>query len=311
MRNILTTTPPKYIDPMIDFAFKKIFKESGNKQLLIRPLNAIFGIDIADLDIKESEHLGGTPEERNASFDLFCTATDGKKFIVEVQLSQQRHFLERALFYTTFPIAEAARKGRSWDYDYPPVFFLGLMNFDFRELRGQEGTDRGRFVHRFCLRNDETGGVMTDRLQFVFMEIGRFDKAASECGSFEEKFLYMMKNIPTFAEAPELLWDDPYFASLLDEAEYAGMSGEQKAQYREAMRRDWDYKNTIDFAHDKGFEEGREQGRAEGEAKGRAEGRTEEQRAIAKRFLSAGLSAEAVAEGTGLTLEQVKALSED
>ena len=117
----------------------------------------------------------------------------------------------------------------------------------------------------------------------------------------------MMKNIPTFAEAPELLWDDPYFSSLLDEAEYAGMSGEQKAQYREAMRRDWDYKNTIDFAHDKGFEEGREQGLADGEAKGRIE----EQRTIAKRFLSAGLSAEAVANGTGLTIEQVKALSKE
>ena len=123
------------------------------------------------------------------------------------------------------------------------------------------------------------------------------------------------KEFTTFAEAPELLWDDPYFASLLDEAEYAGMSGEQKAQYREAMRRDWDYKNTIDFAHDKGFEEGREQGRAEGEAKGmaagEAKGRTEEQRAIAKRLLAAGVSVELVAEGTGLTIEQVKAMSED
>ena len=150
---------------------------------------------------------------------------------------------------------------------------------------------------------------MTDRLQFVFMEIGRFDKAASECGSFEERFLYMMKNIPTFAEAPELLWDDPYFASLLDEAEYAGMSGEQKAQYREAMRRDWDYKNTIDFAHDKGFEEGL----AEGEAKGRAEGEAklaEEQRAIAKRLLAAGVSVELVAESTALPIEQVKELQE-
>ena len=111
--------------------------------------------------------------------------------------------------------------------------------------------------------------------------------------------MYMIKNIPTFAETPELLWDDPYFASLLDEAEYAGMSGEQKAQYREAMRRDWDYKNTIDFAHDKGFEEGREQGLAEG------------QRTIAKKLLAKGLPIELVAEGTGLPIEQVKALSKE
>ena len=65
------------------------------------------------------------------------------------------------------------------------------------------------------------------------------------------------------------------------------------------MRRDWDYKNTIDFAHDKGFEEGL----AAGEAK-----LAEEQRAIAKRLLTAGVSVELVAEGTGLTLEQVKEL---
>ncbi|MCH5173493.1 MAG: hypothetical protein J1D85_04710, partial [Bacteroidales bacterium] len=61
----------------------------------------------------------------------------------------------------------------------------------------------------------------------------------------------------------------------------------------------WDYKNTIDFAHDKGFEEGL----AAGEAK-----LAEEQRAIAKRLLVAGVSVELVAEGTGLTLEQVKEL---
>ena len=77
------------------------------------------------------------------------------------------------------------------------------------------------------------------------------------------------------------------------------------------MRRDWDYKNTIDFAHDKGFEEGREQGLAEGKAKGRAEGEAklaEGQRAIAERMLAEGLSAEVVAKCTALTIEQVKAL---
>ena len=30
----------KYIDPMVDFGFKKIFKESGKKQLIIRPLHS-------------------------------------------------------------------------------------------------------------------------------------------------------------------------------------------------------------------------------------------------------------------------------
>ena len=46
----------KYIDPMVDYGFKVIFKESGKKQLLIRPINAVFGLDIVDIDITESRN---------------------------------------------------------------------------------------------------------------------------------------------------------------------------------------------------------------------------------------------------------------
>ena len=312
----------KYIDPMIDYGFKKIFKESGKKDLLIRPLNAIFGLEILDLEIGETEQLGETPDDRNASFDLYCTASDGSKFIVEVQLARQEHFLQRALYYTAFPITRSARKGRrregrAWDFDYPPVFFLGLLNFNFRDLRGQSKADPEYFVHCYSLRNDRTGERMTDLLQFAFLEIGRFDKRMEECVGFEDRFLYMMKNMPKFAETPSL-WDDPYFTLLLDEAEYARMTHREKEQYREAMRRDWDYWNTIDYARKEGKAEGEAKGLAEGEAKGlekglakgKAEGKAEEQRRIARRLLAAGLSVEQVAESTDLPVDQVRALQD-
>lgn len=298
-KNLPDLFSPKYIDPMVDFGFKKIFKDSGNKQLLIRPLNAIFGLDIADIEIRDGERLGETPEDRNACFDLFCVASDGKKFIVEVQLLRQEHFLERAVYYTTFPIAEAARKGLDgsgpWNYDFPPVFFLGLLNFDFRELHGQRTSDAGQFIHRFSLRNDRTGELMTDRLRFAFLEIRRFDKTKEECEDFEDRFLYMMKNIPIFAEVPDV-WEDPYFQMMLDEAEFAQMSRQQKEQYRKEMRRDWDYKNTMDYAIARGKEEGR------------AEGILQEQQTIARRMLEQGLAVEMITACTQLTEEQIRAL---
>ena len=314
----------KYINPMIDYGFKKIFKESGRKELLIRPLNAIFGLDISDLEIGESEQLGETPDDRNASFDLYCTASDGKRFIVEVQLARQEYFLQRALYYASFPITRSARKGGdAWNFDFTPVLFLGLLNFSFNELHAQSGSDPDRFVHCFSLRNDLTGDRMTDRLQFAFLEIGRFDKRMEECERFEEKFLYMMKNMPKFAETPSM-WDDPYFGSLLDEAEYARMTQEEKEKYRKAMRRDWDYWNTIDYAREEGkakglaegkaeglaegLAEGEAKGKAEGKAEGLAEGKAEEQQRIARRLLAAGLSVELVAESTDLPVEQVLAL---
>ena len=78
---------------------------------------------------------------------------------------------------------------------------------------------------------------------------------------FEDRFLYIMKNLPTFAEKPQL-WDDPYFDDIMEEAEFANMTIEQRMQYSLAMKQRWDYKNTLDFAEKKGREEGIEEGRA-------------------------------------------------
>ena len=237
----------KYIDPMVDFGFKKIFKESGKKNLIIRPLNAIFGLDIVDIDIRDSEQLGLTEEERKASYDMFCTTTDGSQFIVEVQLAKQDFFMERA--------------------------------------------DPARFIHRFSLREDETHEQMSRVLRFAFLEIERFDKPQEDCNTFEDRFLYMMKNLPTFAEKPQL-WDDDYFEEMMEEAEFANMTLEQRMQYALAMKHKWDYQNTIDYARKEGREEGREQQAVE----------------TARRLLELGLPVETIALGTGLSEEQVREL---
>ena len=107
----------------------------------------------------------------------------------------------------------------------------------------------------------------------------------------------MMKNLPIFVGTPAPWEADPYFVEMLREAEYARMSREEKAQYRESMRQSWDYQNTIDYAR----KEGRQQGHAEGQA--------EKARAIARRMLAEGLSAEVVAKYTDLAEEQVRALA--
>ena len=59
-----------------------------------------------------------------------------------------------------------------------------------------------------------------------------------------------------------------------------------------------------------GRAEGLLEGRAEGHAEGLAEGREEEAHAIAKRLLGMGLSLEMVAQATGLSVEELKLLSE-
>ena len=282
-----------YIDPMVDFGFKKIFKDSGKKQLIIRPLNAIFGLDIADIDIRESEQLGLTEQERKVTYDMHCVTKDGHSFIIEVQLADQPYFMERAIFYSARTISQKGQSGK-WDYDFKPVFFLGLLNFDIRHLE-PEKADPGQFIYKFSLREDETHEQMSQALRFAFMEVDRFNKAKDECESFEERFLWMMKNLPTFVEKPEL-WDDPYFNEFMEQATFASMSFEEQEAYIASMKQKWDYDNSIEFAEQKGLARGREEGMRQGALE------------VARRMKSMGLNDDVILQATGLTEEQIKAL---
>ena len=282
-----------YIDPMVDFGFKKIFKDSGKKQLIIRPLNAIFGLDITDIDIRESEQLGLTEQERKVTYDMHCDTRDGHSFIIEVQLADQPYFMERAIFYSARTISQKGQSGK-WDYDFKPVFFLGLLNFDIRHLE-PEKADSQRFIHKFSLREDETHEQMSRALRFAFMEVARFDKTKDECTTFEERFLYLMKNLPTFVEKPEL-WDDPYFNEFMEQAEFASMSFEEQERYIASMKQKWDYDNSIEFAEQKGLARGREEGMKQGALE------------VARRMLEDNEPIEKIVKYSGLTEDQIKAL---
>ena len=97
------------------------------------------------------------------------------------------------------------------------------------------------------LREGQTSELMSERLRYAFLEVSRFDKPKEACNTFEERFLYLMKNLPTFAEEPEL-WGDPYFKDMMEEAEYAKMTMEQRYQYAMSMKQKWDLANQITFA---------------------------------------------------------------
>ena len=129
------TFKARYIDPMIDWSFKRLFGSEVNKDILIEFLKVIFPeFDIEDITYLPSEQLGIMEKDRRAVFDVICRASDGKEFLVEVQRGAQEHFFERALYYTSFPILKQGKKAmekeegdpkRPWNFRLDGVFFSG------------------------------------------------------------------------------------------------------------------------------------------------------------------------------------------
>ncbi|RZK43611.1 MAG: hypothetical protein EOO90_03370, partial [Pedobacter sp.] len=94
-------TNKRYIDPLTDFGFKRLFGSEPGKDIMIEFLNALFEGEqtIADIVYSATEYSGEGSKEKKVLFDLTCTGQDGEKFIIEMQRTDQEFFKDRCVFY--------------------------------------------------------------------------------------------------------------------------------------------------------------------------------------------------------------------
>src|SRR5690606_3987380 len=296
------TTKPTigtYIDPLTDFAFKKLFGSEPNKDLLIDFLNGVFRgrKHIVDLVYNKNEHPGETVSEGGAIFDLTCTGNDGERFIIEVQRGKQGNFKQRAIFYTSRLVSEQAPKGRrsEWAYDVKEVYLIALLE-DFS--LDAVSTDSG-FLHDICLSNRETGKVFYDGLGYIFIELIKFVKTETELDTDLDKWLYVLKNMSSMDKIPVYL-RKPIFEKLFNIAEYSNLTKEEKTMYDTSLKRKWDNKAVLDYAVNEAVKEADLKAREEERAKAEVE-----KRKIALEFKNLGVPVADIAKGTGLSIEEI------
>ena len=259
MPKIKPPVPGRYIDPLVDFAFKKIFGSEPNKDLLIAFLNEVFRgrKHIVDLVYNKNEHPGDLKDEGAAIFDLLCTGDKGEKFLIEVQRGRQGRFKERALFYTSRLISDQAPKGRraEWDYDITGVYLVALLE-DFV----LQGDPPDKYLHNICLCNTDTGEIFYDKLGYTYIELRNFVKTETELKTDLDNWLYFLKNMPTMERLPVYL-RKPIFEKLFNIAEYTNLTKEEKTMYDSSMKYKWDNKNVLDYAVKEAVQEAREEER--------------------------------------------------
>lgn len=261
----------RYISLLTDFGFKRIFGTAPNKELLICFLNSLFDGKQVIKDVKylNNEHLGDVYVARKAIFDVYCEGENGEKFIVEMQNAYQEFFKDRSLFYFTFPIREQAVKGSDWDFQLNHVYTVALLNFDMKD----EAFDADAMCHYVKLCDTTTHKVFYEKLDFIFVEISKFQKSEDELETFYDKWLYVLKNLSVLTNRPKAL-RDKVFDRLFEEAEIARFTPRELREYEDSCKAYRDLKNSLDTAlrqgHAKGLEEGLAKGREEGLAEGHA-----------------------------------------
>lgn len=247
----------KYVNPLTDFGFKKLFGTEPNKVLLIDFLNQILPEhhQIEDLSYSKNEQLGNQDLDRKAIFDLYCKGRNGERFIVEIQKAKQNFFKDRSIYYSSFPIQEQAKKG-DWDYRLDPVYTVGILDFIFDDHKNEN-----EFLHMVELKN-QRGEVFYDKLKFIYVELPKFRKTEEELETHFEKWLYVFRHLANLNTRPQAL-QEKVFEKLFEVAEIAKFTSEEKEAYEESLKYYRDLKNVVDTSREEGIEQGIEQGKIE------------------------------------------------
>ncbi|MDR3228078.1 MAG: Rpn family recombination-promoting nuclease/putative transposase [Puniceicoccales bacterium] len=236
---MLTNGRPRYIDPTLDYGFKRIFGQEANKDLLLDFLNSILPEDhqIASLTFSNNERLGKTFYEKDAVFDLYCVTPTGEHFIVEMQRVSEKHFLKRVVAYVCDAIRAqlplGKKKVRKADaYDFAPVYFVGILDFLYDGIDAK-GNVRW-FKKELLIRNlglyDENGEPVADTMKYTLVQMPRFTKTEAELKTQTDKWLYFLKNLDSFARIPVVL-REPIFEKAFEAAEVATLSPGEYQDY--------------------------------------------------------------------------------
>ncbi len=253
----------RYINPLTDFGFKRLFGTEPNKNLLIDFLNVVLPPQhrVKDLTYRSTENLGNTPLDRKAVFDLYCQSEKGEKFIVEMQKAKHNYFKDRSVYYASFPIQEQAGKG-DWNYKLAPIYTIGILDFVFDEDKNDE-----TFLHIVELK-DQDCKVFYEKLKFIYLELPKFKKTIDQLDDHFDKWMFLLKHLPDLEEPPLPLQEN-VFMQLFEVARITNFSQAERDAYESSLKYYRDMNSVIETAR----EEGKVQGIQEGKIQGIQEGK--------------------------------------
>ena len=291
MRNLKDIT---YVDLRLDFAFKRVFGTPGHEKQLLKLVNAILPEEgFTSVRLSTNERVGLRRDSRRAVFDIFATTSDGSDVTIEMQYGEQADFNQRMVFYSSFPIQNHVKRGKSGEiephlyYAFPHVYVIGITDFILPGVPNNPD-----IVNKYTIRNENRPDrCLTDKVTYVTVELPKLTKSLEELETPADFMFYALRNIWHMKQMPEE-YKNQDFDNLFELCKFAAMKESEQRRYVAELMAELDEGSRMATAINKGLALGREEGYKES----------------AKNMKQMGLPLETICQATGLSKEAVEAL---
>ena len=306
-----------YINPLTDFGFKKLFcsDRRGAERLLalLRTYLPDKMKGVTSITFLPTELLGDSENSKRVSFDIYALTEDGKHVIVEMQRGEQTFFANRVITYNCRVISQNVARG-DLKYNIPMVISFSIMDYTPKWFFKSD-----EFFHIVQLK-DEKNKIFSQKTFFCFLELRTFatpnlgQLKGMKFSDLQRKWAYVLKNMGQMKEQ-DLSQEDEIFRGLFEDGRYSKLTAMEKKEYKKSVLEYADVQDAIRCAREnsleEGREQGREQGREEGIEQGIQQGEANTKRLLAMNMLAKGLAPALIAEISGLTEDEIMALTRE
>lgn len=273
------------MSPKIDFAFKLLFGDPNNIDLLQSLLTAILNVpkeELNDLQIINSELPRQFAEDKKGILDVRAKTKDGKEIDIEIQILSTEYMAKRTTFYWSKMYTSQIKSGDTYD-KLKKCITINIIDFECIPLN--------KIHTSYHITEDETGYRLTEILEIHYLELPKLNKQGIEKDE-DTAIIQWLEFIETKSkEVMEML------ASKNEDINKAYnklqvMSKDEKARmtYEAREAEIHDQKTRIKTAREEGINIGEDRKAVK----------------VAQNLLKMGLSVEQVATAAELKIEQVE-----
>lgn len=274
----------EFMDPRVDFAFKRLFANQSKKEILISFLNSILMREgpnlITNVVVTDPNNFPIAECDKASIVDAKCIDQSDKEYIIKLQIINQKDFVERSQYYAAMALASQLEKKAPYK-KIEPVYFIGVLDFElFPELSGH--------ISRHFIRETTQQLRLLKHLEWHFIELPKFNKKLETITSMADFWVYLLQNAYSFDEIPKEFENISALKEALEELNRSTLSKTDRAIYDKHLDNMRVNMSCIETAVEKGH----------------AQGRLE----TAERLIEMGLSLSEIAKATQLSLEEIQSL---
>nr|WP_012477942.1 Rpn family recombination-promoting nuclease/putative transposase [Rickettsia monacensis]ABQ85889.1 chromosome segregation ATPase [Rickettsia monacensis] len=293
------------ITPRVDLAFKKIFGVEENKDLLISLINSIVSKEdqIVDVTLLNPYNPQNFRNDKLSILDIKALGESGKRFNIEIQITDEADYDKRALYYWAKLYTEALQASQ----DYSSLNkAIGIHILNFTSI-----PETNKYHNIFHITEKDSGLLYFKDLELHTIELNKFSNNPNEeLADILKKVGNSLDIWSAFLTRHDLLnsnnlpkkLDNASLKKALTVLDVMNFTSEERDAYEDHLKWLRIEANTL-----KKYEA---QARVRGKVEGIQIGKTEEKIAIARNLKRSGVAITIISESTGLTKKQIEELDD-